>query len=98
MRAGTTLLEEEDIYAANPLFLTNHENSLSEQGIITQVTQGACQILQEAGINLSVIKDSLAASSMETARLVRDYFKVGQNRAVPELTFMDPRAIANGTC
>jgi hypothetical protein len=92
MRAGTTLLEEEDIYSTNPLFLTNHENSLSERGI-TEVTQGACQILQEAGINPSVIKYSLAASSMETARLVRDYLKVGQNRAVPEFTFMDPRAI-----
>lgn len=91
MRSGTTLLEEEDIWSTNPLFLTNREAALSERGI--NEVQIACGQLERANINPSVIKYSLAASAMDTAGLVRDELKVGQNRVVPEFTFMDPRAI-----
>jgi broad specificity phosphatase PhoE len=91
MRAGTTLLEEDDIWSTNPMFLTNREAALSDQGI-AQV-QAACQLLIDANINPSVMKYSLAASAMDTVGLVRDELKVGQNRVVPEFTFMDPRAI-----
>ncbi len=91
MRAGTSLLEEADIWSTNPLFLTNREAALSEKGI--QEVQVACRILQDADISPSVIKYSLAASSVDTAMVIRDELKVGQNRLIPEFTFMDPRAI-----
>jgi broad specificity phosphatase PhoE len=91
MRAGTTLLEEQDIWSTNPLFLTNRESALSQKGV-DEVRQ-ACRLLQAADINPSVIKYSLAASAMDSAMVVRDELKVGQNRMIPEFTFMDPRAI-----
>lgn len=91
MRAGTSLLEEQDIWSTNPLFLTNREAALSETGI--QQVQAACRILQDADISPSVIKYSLAASSVDSAMVIRDELKVGQNRLIPEFTFMDPRAI-----
>jgi broad specificity phosphatase PhoE len=84
-------LEEVDIWSTNPMFLTNREAALSDKGI-AQV-QAACQILIDANINPSVMKYSLAASAMDTVGIVRDELKVGQNRVVPEFTFMDPRAI-----
>lgn len=91
MRAGTSLLEEEDIWSTNPLFLTNREAALSEKGF--QQVQEAYRILQQADINPSVIKYSLAASAVDTAMVIRDELQVGQNRLIPEFTFMDPRAI-----
>jgi broad specificity phosphatase PhoE len=91
MRAGQSLLEEQDIWSTNPLFLTNREAALSQQGR-SQVLQ-AVRKLQEAGIQPSQIRHSLAASAMDTAGMVRDEMKVGQNRINPEFVFMDPRAI-----
>lgn len=49
--------------------------------------------MQEADINPSVIKYSLAASAVDTAMVFREELKVGQNQMIPEFTFMDPRAI-----
>jgi broad specificity phosphatase PhoE len=91
MRAGTSLLEEEDIWSTNPLFLTNREAALSSTGV--EEAQAASRVLQEADIQPSVIKYSLAASSVDTASVIRDELKVGQNRLIPEFTFMDPRAL-----
>lgn len=91
MRAGQTLLEEEDILTTNPLFLTNREAALSAKGI-AQV-EDACRVLERNQINPSVIKYSLAASSMDTTNIVKEELKVGQNRIIPEFTFMDPRGI-----
>ena len=91
MRSGNSLIEENDIIETNPLFLTNREAALSENGI-AQV-QAACQIMEENQINPSVIKYSLAASAMDTTAIVKERLKVGQNRIIPEFTFMDPRAL-----
>jgi len=91
MHAGTTLLEEQDIWTTNPLFLTNRESALSQRGI--DEVREACHILQAADINPSVVKYSLAASAIDSAMIIRDELKVGQNRMIPEFTFMDPRAI-----
>jgi broad specificity phosphatase PhoE len=92
MRAGTTLLEEQDIWSTNPLFLTNREAALSEIGI-AQV-QEASRFLAQSNINPSVVKYSLAAAAMDTAQILKDSeLQVGQNRLIPEFTFMDPRAI-----
>jgi broad specificity phosphatase PhoE len=91
MRAGTSLLEEEDIWSTNPLFLTNRESALSQKGV--EEVREACRLLQAADINPSVIKYSLAASAVDSATVVRDELKVGQNRMIPEFTFMDPRAL-----
>jgi broad specificity phosphatase PhoE len=91
MRAGTSLLDEEDIWSTNPLFLTNRESALSPKGV--DEAREACRLLQAADINPSVIKYSLAASAVDSAMVIRDELTVGQNRMIPEFTFMDPRAI-----
>jgi broad specificity phosphatase PhoE len=91
MCAGESLLEEGDILTTNPLFLTNREAALSPKGI-SQV-QETCHMLEENNVNPSIIKYSLAASAMDTTSIVKDALKVGQNRIIPEFTFMDPRAI-----
>jgi len=91
MRSGTTLLEEEDIWSTNPLFLTNRESGLSEKG--REEVEDACRKLESLNIQPSVIKYSFAASSMDTAEIAKNSLKIGQNRVVPEFNFMDPRAI-----
>lgn len=91
MRAGTSLLEEEDIYCTNPLFLTNREAALSDKG--RQQVLEAAQMLAQAGIQPSQVRHSLAAAAMDTAGILRDALKIGQNRINPEFVFMDPRAI-----
>lgn len=91
LRSGTSLLEEQDIWSTNPLFLTNREAALSNSGR-TQVLE-AVQKLAENNIQPSQIRHSLAASAMDTAGIVRDELKVGQNRINPEFVFMDPRAV-----
>ena len=92
MRAGTTLLEEQNIWSTNPLFLTNREAALSAKGRM-EVERAAQELLDYSRIPPSVIKYSLAASATDTATILKDILQVGQNRLVPEFTFMDPRAI-----
>ena len=89
MRAGATLIAEDDVWSTNPLFLTNREAALSEAGV-AQVLK-ACDQLQTANISPFVIRYSLAASAMDTANLVKSQMKGG--RLGPEFTFMDPRGI-----
>jgi len=91
MRAGTSLLEEEDIWSTNPLFLTNAESSLSEKGIAE--VELACQKLKEMDVPVSVIKYSFSKSSMDSAEVAKNILRLGQNKVVPEFNFMDPRAI-----
>ena len=91
MRAGTTLLEEQDIWSTNPLFLTNREAALSEVGV-AQVKQAA-ELLQKANIQPSIVKYSFAASSIDSANVLKQELVIGQNRLVPEFFFMDPRAV-----
>ncbi|KAG7366697.1 histidine phosphatase superfamily branch 1 protein [Nitzschia inconspicua] len=91
IRAGTSLLEEQDIWSTNPLFLTNREAALSPLGR-QQVLQ-AVRTMTENNIQPSQIRHSLAASAMDTAGMIRDELKVGQNRINPEFVFLDPRAI-----
>ena len=92
MRAGTSILEEQDIWTTNPLFLTNREGgALSVEG--QKQVKIAIEQLQQYNIQPSVIRHSLAANAMDTASMIRDELKVGQNRINPEFVFMDPRAI-----
>ena len=92
MRSGQTQLEEDDIISTNPLFITNRESGLSELGK-RQVQAAAKQILTKDYDLPSVIKYSFAASSMDTAELMKSQLQLGQNRVVPEFNFMDPRAV-----
>jgi broad specificity phosphatase PhoE len=91
LRAGISLLEEQDIWSTNPLFLTNREAALSPLG--RQQVLEAVKTMAEHNIQPSQIRHSLAASAMDTAGIVRDELKVGQNRINPEFVFLDPRAI-----
>jgi len=91
MRAGSSLLEEEDVLSSNPLFLTNREAALSEQGQIQ--IEDACRKLKEDGIVPTIVRYSLAAASIDTANIVGKELKIGRDRLVPEFNFMDPRAV-----
>ena len=92
MRSGRTLLEEQDIYCSNPLLLTNRDAALSPTGR-QQVLETAVTKLQQSGVQPSQIRHSLAASAMDTAQIIKDTLKVGQNRINPEFVFMDPRSV-----
>ena len=89
MRAGESLLEQAGILATNPLFLTNRENGLSSTG--EEQIHEVCRIMEEKGINPSVVKFSLAANAMDTADIIAMDLRVGRNRLVPEYTYMDQR-------
>jgi len=91
MRAGSSLLELEDIWSTNPLFLTNREAALSQQG--EDEVRRACSLLKRTGSTPTIVRYSLAASSIDTANIVGEEFKIGRDRIVPEFNYMDPRAI-----
>jgi len=91
MRAGTSLLEMEDIWSTNPLFLTNREDALSSAG--QEQVIAACNELKRANQFPTVLKYSLAAACIDTANIVGRELQLGRDRLVPEFTFMDPRAI-----
>lgn len=91
LRAGSSLLEVEDVWSTNPLFLTNREAALSELGEV-QVRE-ACRYLKSTGSTPTVVRYSLAASSVDSANIVGEELRVGRDRLVPEFNYMDPRAI-----
>jgi hypothetical protein len=91
MRAGESLLEEQNMWGTNPLFLTNREAALSSKGM-DQVQQ-ACQEMEEAGLDLSVVKFPIAANAIDTSNIVAAELQVGRNRLVPEYTYLDQRGI-----
>eukprot|EP00956_Cyclotella_meneghiniana_P043424 scaffold269738_cov79-Cyclotella_meneghiniana.AAC.1 len=90
MRAGTSLLEEENVWSTNPLFLTNREAALSELG--ESQVRDACKFLASQDIT-PIVRYSLAAASVDSANIVGDELKIGRDRLVPEFNYMDPRAI-----
>eukprot|EP00804_Cyclotella_cryptica_P001723 CCRYP_009100-RC/>CCRYP_009100-RC protein AED:0.04 eAED:0.04 QI:96/1/1/1/0.71/0.62/8/2625/521 len=91
MRSGSSLLEEENIWSTNPLFLTNREAALSEFG--ESQVRNACKMLLSSGISPTVVRYSLAAACVDSANIVGEELKVGRDRLVPEFNYMDPRAI-----
>eukprot|EP00545_Synedropsis_sp_CCMP1620_P000558 CAMPEP_0119003744 /NCGR_PEP_ID=MMETSP1176-20130426/742_1 /TAXON_ID=265551 /ORGANISM="Synedropsis recta cf, Strain CCMP1620" /LENGTH=525 /DNA_ID=CAMNT_0006955369 /DNA_START=122 /DNA_END=1699 /DNA_ORIENTATION=- len=91
MRAGESLLEADNLLGTNPLFLTNRENGLSPLGI--EQAHAAAKQMEDANINPSVVKFSLAANSMDTSDIVGADLHVGRNRMVPEYTYMDQRGV-----
>lgn len=91
MRAGSSLLEVDDVWSTNPLFLTNREAALSEEGEI-EVRQ-ACNRLKNLGISPTIVRYSIAASCIDTANIVGAEFNIGRDRLVPEFNYMDVRAI-----
>ena len=74
MRAGTSLLEEENIWSTNPLFLTNREAALSELGDVQ--VRNACRFLKSQDITPTVVRYSLAAASVDSANIVGEELKV----------------------
>lgn len=91
MRAGTSLLELDDVWSTNPLFLTNREAALSEVG--EGEVRRACNLLKASGITPTVVRYSLAASCIDTANIVGEELKIGRDRVLPEFNYLDPRAI-----
>lgn len=77
MRAGASLLEEENVWSTNPLFLTNREAALSELGDIQ--VKNACRFLNSQDITPTVVRYSLAAASVDSANIVGEELKVSSN-------------------
>jgi len=91
MCAGQSVFEAENIWETNPLFSTSREGALSPLG--AEQVQSAINAMESRGINPSVVKYSLATSSMETTEAIASQLFLGRNRLIPEFTFMDPRAV-----
>ena len=91
LRAGESLIEADGLWGSNPLFLTNRENTLSENGI-AQV-QAACADMLERDYNPSVVLFPTAANAIDTADIIASEMRIGRNRVLPEYTNLDARGI-----
>ena len=91
MRTGQNLLEEKNIIETNPMYLTNMEAGLSQQG--AQEILNVCDDMTERNINPSVITYSIAAATSDAVSIMASELKVGNNRVIPEYTLMDPRGV-----
>jgi hypothetical protein len=91
MRAGTSLLEADNIYSTNPLFLTNRENALDTSS--AKAVLEACGTMKEKGLLPTVAYHSLAANSMDTGDIIANELRLGRDRLLPEFTYLDPRGI-----
>jgi len=91
LRAGESLIEADGLWGSNPLFLTNRENALSENGV-AQV-QAACADMLERDFNPSVVLFPTAANAIDTADIVASEMRIGRNRVLPEYTNLDARGI-----
>jgi len=91
MRAGTSLLTEEDIWSTNPMLLTNRDDALSLAG--EEEVRKAADQLKEASVAPTLVMHSLAASSSDSAKILGQELRMGMSSIMPEYTFMDPRAL-----
>ena len=91
LRAGESLIEADGLWGSNPMFLTNRENALSENGI-AQI-QAACVNMMERDFNPSVVLFPTAANAIDTADIVASEMRIGRNRVLPEYTNLDGRGI-----
>lgn len=69
----------------------NRDDALSPAG--EEQVVAACQLLQQGTFPPTLVKYSLAASSIDAANLVGRELRLGRDRLVPEFTFLDPRAV-----
>jgi broad specificity phosphatase PhoE len=91
IRAGQSMMEEQDIWSTNPLFLTNREAALSPEGV--KQVEEASRFLKEQDVVPSIVRYSLAAHTMDTTNILGRELKLGRDRLVPEFNYMDPRAV-----
>ena len=91
LRAGESLIEADGLWGSNPMFLTNRENALSENG--TAQVQAACVNMVERDFNPSVVLYPTAANAIDTADFVASEMRIGRNRVLPEYTNLDGRGI-----
>lgn len=69
----------------------NREDALSPTG--EEQVVASCELLKQGTRPPTLVKYSLAASSIDAANIVGRELKLGRDRLVPEFTFLDPRAI-----
>lgn len=91
LRAGSSELEDEGIYSTNPLFLTNRENAMSDEGY--KCLKPAIDVLKKTQNQPTVAYHSLAANGMDTGDLIARELKLGRDRLLPEFTYLDQRGI-----
>jgi Histidine phosphatase superfamily (branch 1) len=99
LRAGQSLLEEQDILSTNPLFITNREAALSDQGVIQIETALKCFVNDanvidgNSVIQPTIIRYAIAASSTDTGNYIARQLRIGRDKIVPEYNYLEPRAI-----
>eukprot|EP00588_Corethron_pennatum_P032988 CAMPEP_0194345894 /NCGR_PEP_ID=MMETSP0171-20130528/105115_1 /TAXON_ID=218684 /ORGANISM="Corethron pennatum, Strain L29A3" /LENGTH=586 /DNA_ID=CAMNT_0039112941 /DNA_START=126 /DNA_END=1883 /DNA_ORIENTATION=- len=82
----------QNITATNPLLLTNrNENALTPEGV--EAVRRAARKLLKGVDEPTLIEFSLAASSIDTAKIVGSELNMGNNRIRAEFTNLDPRAL-----
>ena len=91
MRAGTSELEVEGIYSTNPLFLTNRENAMAEEG--EPLVNKAAEILRTTDQFPTIAYHSLAANGMDTGDLIARKLRLGREKLLPEFTYLDQRGV-----
>ena len=92
MRAGTSLVEEEDgIWSTNPLFITNREYALSEEG--RRMVEKQAEVLKKAVNPPTLAYHSLAANGIDSADIIGQELRLGRERILPEFTYLDQRGI-----
>jgi hypothetical protein len=92
MRAGTSLLKEQGIWSAEPLLLANRQEAGLTASCQEQVVL-ASQELKSLATLPTVVKHSIAASCLDTADSLDHELQLSRDQLVPEITFLDPRAI-----
>jgi hypothetical protein len=95
MRAGPSELERNGIYSTNPLFLTNRENAMHEDGeeVILETLETLRKGTLTSDLFPTIAYHSLAANGMDTADLVARQLQLGREKLLPEFTYLDGRGV-----
>ena len=67
-------------------FRTNREAALSQTGI--EQIEATCEELKNDGVAPTIVRYSLAASSIDSTNIIGRELKVGRDRLVPEFNYM----------
>jgi len=75
LTAGESLMDSQNIWSTNPLFLTSRESALSDAGV-EQIERACEKIREEKGLVITTVRYSLAANCMDSANIIGRELKV----------------------
>lgn len=91
VRAGTSYADERDEIQTNPVKKLRMDNGLTSKG--QEEARNAAKKLIDLGITPTFIWTSNTERAYETAKVMAQELQLGQNRIVPEYSFLDARAM-----